>query len=328
MESIEIDVAENVKQDLYNNSSYNQLECHHKIPFSLIPHYSTSRFDEDSMVSWLQLTGLKTLKKFYFPAALVSLDKQHLSEPLNTFPWSSNGLASGITRLDAILSGLYEVIERDAWTCWEYFSRIHSFPLYSTELSTIRIDSTQNIINQIKRAGMDLIINPLQTDIGIPVYRCLLLNSSDQAGAISLGFGCHHNNEIAINRAITEAAQARAVYISGARDDIVIHSIMKSDEFDSEKFKENFIPEKFKSECAEILDPEFAVEDLIKRFDTLGMHEPIIFDFEDPGPFAVVRVICPSLAPSGGRKGHAHSNHPRIKGFEPRITGVGFLFVK
>jgi len=38
--------------------------------------------------------------------------------------------------------------------------------------------------------------------------------------AAMFGFGCHVNPSIALTRAITEAAQARLAYISGARDDL------------------------------------------------------------------------------------------------------------
>ncbi len=38
--------------------------------------------------------------------------------------------------------------------------------------------------------------------------------------APELGFGCHADRDVALSRALTEAAQARLTVISGARDDI------------------------------------------------------------------------------------------------------------
>jgi len=326
MESIEIDVAEKGTNCDYFNSCYNDLPGDQLISFESIPSYIYSCFTRQSLVTWMQPVGIHSGRKFCYPASLVSLDKSFILEPLNTFPWSSNGLASGLTHDDAILSGLYEVIERDAWSCWEYIHRTRSVPFSSIITETIHFASTNELIRKIKDASFDIIINPLMTDLGLPVYRCLLLNSSDQAGAISLGFGCHHSSEVALNRAITEAAQARAVYISGARDDIVLNSILKSDNFCIDDFKKLFIPSVFEdSECS-MPTNQSPIGDILERVSQLGMHEPLVYTFKNSEPFSVVRILSPSMAPSGGRKGLSLSKHPRITTFKPNLKGLSALF--
>lgn len=84
---------------------------------------------------------------------------------MSIFPWSSNSLASGLTIEDAVLSGLYEVIERDAWSCWEHQHRLYGMPFSALVEDTIPFSSTKNLIEKIKTAGLDLIINPLETDL-------------------------------------------------------------------------------------------------------------------------------------------------------------------
>jgi len=326
MESIEIDVAENIPESEYFNCSYKELPIEDQLPFDIIPSYIYSLFTKDSRVSWMRTYGISSNRTYCYPASLISLDKTFICEPLNTFPWSSNGLASGLTHEDAVLSGLYEVIERDAWSCWEHTHRRRNIPFSSLITDTINISSTKRLIAMIRDSSLDVILNPLMTDIGIPVYRCLLLNSSDQAGAISLGFGCHHIAEVALNRAITEAAQARAVYISGARDDIVLNSIMKSDQLDIESYKSLFIPAVFEDENACIQPGQSAKDNIINRIMELGMHEPLVYTFSNSAPFAVVRVVSPSMAPSGGRKGLSLSKHPRIFTYKPVLKGISSLF--
>lgn len=327
MESIEIDVAERVDPAEYFNSSYITLDRDQRLPFKYIPSYVNSCFDKRSVVTWMRVRGLRSNQTFCYPASLVSLDKSYLSEPMNTFPWSSNGLASGLTVEDAILSGLYEVIERDAWSCWEHQHRMYGIPFSALVEDTIPFSSTTKLIEQIKSASLDLIINPLETDLGLPVYRCLLLNANDPAGAISLGFGCHHRDEIALNRAITEAAQARAVYISGTRDDIVTHSLMKSDNLDISLYKSHFLPVAFESTATHVENVDAALPHLMQVFENLGMHEPLVYTFKNSEPFSVVRVICPSLAPSGARKGLPVSLHPRYTQFKPMPKGISALFL-
>lgn len=327
MESIEIDVAERVDNLVTLVGCFNELPQSSRVPFELIPYYSRSHFNPYSTATWVPTKGIATGKSFYYPAALISLNKSCLKEPLNTFPWSSNGLASGLTHDDAVLSGLYEVIERDAWSCWEFFASRKNYPLPYVVDETVPFPSTRNLISRIRSAGLDLILNPLPTEFSVPAFRCLLLNSYDHAGAISLGFGCHHSDEIALNRAITEAVQARAVYISGARDDIVAHSILSSNAFDISCFKANFIPEPFFPAGNPTMSADIAISTIIESFASHDLHEPLVYTFDDPGPFTVVRVVCPSLTPSGGRKGHAPTSHPRYKQFSPPINGIGNLFL-
>ena len=327
MESIEIDVAERVDLAEYFNASYNTLDRNQRLPFEYIPSYVNSCFDKQSVVTWMSLRGLQSNQPLYYPASLVSLDSSYLSEPMSTFPWSSNGLASGLTVEDAVLSGLYEVIERDAWSCWEHQHRLYGIPFSAVVEDTIPFSSTKKLIEQIKSAGLDLIINPLETDLGLPVYRCLLLNANDPAGAISLGFGCHHRDEIALNRAITEAAQARAVYISGSRDDIVSHSLMKSENLDIDQYKTHFLPVPFEATSTSIDNVDTALPHLLQVFEHLGMHEPLVYIFKNSEPFSVVRVICPSLAPCSVRKGLPFSMHPRYSQFKPKPKGISALFL-
>lgn len=326
MESIEIDVAEKGLTCEHLNTCYNELPSDQVVPFEFIPSYIYSYFTERSIVTWMTTIGIHSQNKFFYPASLISMDKSFIHEPISTFPWSSNGLASGLTHEDAVLSGLYEVIERDAWSCWEYIHRTKNIPFTSIVTDTIEFHSTTQLISRIKEASLDIIINPLMTDLAIPVYRCLLLNSADQAGAISLGFGCHHSAEVALNRAITEAAQARAVYISGARDDIVLNSIMKSESLNIENYKNLFIPSVFEDAHCTIPSNLSPTRDILDKMTCLGMHEPLVYTFKNSEPFSVVRVLSPSMAPTGGRKGLSLSRHPRISSFKPNLNGLSVLF--
>ena len=326
MESVEIDVAERVEPSEYIHRAYKDIEEENRLSYRLIPSYKQSHFNHDMVVTWMLMEGYKTKKKFMYPACLVSLDKTLLREPINTFPWSSNGLASGMTFEDAFLSGLYEVIERDAWSCWEYFNRVNNIPFKALCEDSIVYKSTNKLIDKIKSAGLDLVINPLETELQIPVYRCLLLNSYDHAGGVSLGFGCHHNSEVALNRAITEAVQARAVYISGARDDIVVNSILKSQNLDIEDYKSNFIPSVHKEYNNTVGSTGDAIMSILDKLRFLDHHEPLVYRFKNDDPFVVVRVVAPSLAPSGARKGLPMSRHPRISSFNPELDSLSNLF--
>jgi len=63
--------------------------------------------------------------------------------------------------------------------------------------------------------------------------------SGNVAGTFA-GFGCHLNAEIAAIRAITETAQARCCYISGARDDLFRRQFLLMKRMDQHKLDAMF----------------------------------------------------------------------------------------
>ena len=55
----------------------------------------------------------------------------------------------------------------------------------------------------------------------MPAYRCTIVDGGPQ-GRLGpfLGVGCHLSPEVALARALTEAAQSRLTFIAGSRDDM------------------------------------------------------------------------------------------------------------
>ena len=79
-------------------------------------------------------------------------------------------------------------------------------------------------MERFERARMDVGIWDVTSDIGVPVFQCVIagreagLGDGDLFDA-ELGSGCHPDPEVALLRALTEAAQARTTFIAGSRDD-------------------------------------------------------------------------------------------------------------
>jgi ribosomal protein S12 methylthiotransferase accessory factor len=136
------------------------------------------------------------------------------------FVASTNGLASGNAFLEALVAALYEVIERDANTCHYVVRRNADYMPSSIPLDRIPYQSVQELCARVPRAGMDLRIFDLTMDVDVPVMRVDLLDVSDARLGSAVGLGCHLDPEVAMLRAITEAAQMRGIIIAGARDDM------------------------------------------------------------------------------------------------------------
>jgi ribosomal protein S12 methylthiotransferase accessory factor len=128
-------------------------------------------------------------------------------------------LASGNTREEALLHAILEVIERDAVTLWRlgpdaWGSRTAIRP------ETVDDPGCRWLLDRFARAGIDVALFDATSDLGIPTCVCMIDDPTGTTGSAELGFGAHMAPEVALARALTEAAQARATYIAGAREDI------------------------------------------------------------------------------------------------------------
>lgn len=130
------------------------------------------------------------------------------------FGWSSNGLASGNSIEEATLHALLEVLERDALA-----------------MNTVRDDSQwlppfelpkpfRSSAEEWRRMGIQLSVRLVPSAVGLPCFRALLHDAGVDAIGLAEGSGLHFDRDIALARAICEAAQSRLSHIHGGRDDI------------------------------------------------------------------------------------------------------------
>ena len=78
-----------------------------------------------------------------------------------------------------------------------------------------------HLLDHFADAGLAVDMWDMTSDVGIPVYYCSI-KETNPFGAIQTfgGSGCHLSKEIALSRALTEAAQSRLTFIAGSRDDL------------------------------------------------------------------------------------------------------------
>ena len=117
---------------------------------------------------------------------------------------TSNGAAAHTNLFDAILNGLYEVTERDAFLIM-WLNKL-SMPIL--DISNCDIDpSFKELIKSITSQGMEVKIIDLTNDIEIPVFMAACYANSttnDKYPGLIVGLGCHINPKIAIQKAIFE----------------------------------------------------------------------------------------------------------------------------
>lgn len=173
-------------------------------------------------IAWIEGYELATGQSTWVPFEAVNVNFVFQAEHTPYFVQSTNGLASGNQFCEAVLHGLCEVIERDAWTLWETLSA-PAKKERQIDLSTVKCATLKRTMAVLEEAGLAVAAWDITSDIEIPVYHAVILENPDSPHwrpiVTSAGHGAHLVPEIALSRAVNEAIQSRLTVISGSRDD-------------------------------------------------------------------------------------------------------------
>lgn len=165
-------------------------------------------------VAWVKGYDLQEEEDIYVPASAVFHPyNSRLDLPL--FRTNTNGLASGNALEEAILHGICEVVERDAWSICESRRRLRAdiVPPKGDKLIS-------GMMQRFTSQGIEVHLKDLTSDIGFPTFAAAADDVRLQdAALLCLGMGTHLNPRITLIRALTEVAQSRLTQIHGARED-------------------------------------------------------------------------------------------------------------
>lgn len=169
-------------------------------------------------LEWNLATDIISNKDYYVPSNAVFHPYTHDNDIQSFFKSNTNGLASGNILEEAILHGMFEVIERDAWSIFELTHKNYS----QINLDTIESELINNTIEKFESNGIKIKLMDFTADIKVPTIAASADDTvTKDAGLLTLGMGTHLDPEIAVLRALTEVAQSRATQINGAREDTV-----------------------------------------------------------------------------------------------------------
>ncbi|NNJ76784.1 MAG: YcaO-like family protein [Anderseniella sp.] len=224
MEAAETAIAEVTPKDLVKLSAREARNRGFQVvDLDRIARCHPHRLNEDDKISWIEALNMISGERFLVPWSLVGLDHR-LSPPNfnNSFYVTSDGLASGNSRGEAVFHGICELIERDALASWQFAGddEIRRSQLTVTGDEDPRLPV---ILEAISASNSSLRVYEMRTDTGIPCVMAILGATSRQSAAATSatcgGCGCHPSFGHAIVKAVTEAAQARLALVAGARDD-------------------------------------------------------------------------------------------------------------
>lgn len=305
MEAIELYHAETISLPL-KQGSYEELRYTHSlVQVWRIPQGHSTHFDRYKPLYWVEGYDILNETPKWVPFELVHTNYTRpviSGEP--SFVMTTNGLASGNHILEAIVHGINEVVERDATTLWRHLNQDKRLETL-VNLDTVEHEACRWLIKKLDDAGIDVYAWDQPTDIGLPTFRCEIHQREQNPfhkRTRSAGFGTHLTREVALIRAITEAAQSRLTIISGARDDITYMdyetpNLSRHDREYIDKIT-NSTP-RLDFEQLNNYSHQTFNEDIQKQLELLkavGINEVVVVDLTRPEfNIPVVRVIIPGL---------------------------------
>jgi YcaO-like protein with predicted kinase domain len=223
MEAIENFHAERIRAPLVLASWEEMCERGAIIDISRLPRAAGGAFDPKVRILWIQGHEALGRRAVWLPFEVVHTDYTvPLPAMSGAFLMSDSGVASGNHPLEATSHAICELVERDAVTLW-YFASESQRSTGRIDLDTVEDPACRATLELFARAEVRVAAWEVTSDVGIPTFVCTIVDASPSPWRPLLpatGTGCHPCREVALSRAMTEAAQTRLTAIASSRDDI------------------------------------------------------------------------------------------------------------
>jgi ribosomal protein S12 methylthiotransferase accessory factor len=169
------------------------------------PAFPFRPFTETSRIQWIEGFRLPGGEPALLPAQLVFLNDSYGAEELRIGLSTSNGLACRVTLDEAVLSGLFEVVERDAFMiAW---SNRLSLPRLSWE----RDDELLAFeARYLAPTGLGYAAVDLSAFWGIPAALGVVRGAVNSAAALGVGARAASTVQQAVQKALDEACRVQA----------------------------------------------------------------------------------------------------------------------
>lgn len=169
------------------------------------------RFTPDLPIDWVWAKSLISGECKLIPAFMTFLGGTKFKGQFISN--GSSGLAAGATLDDAILQGMLEVIEHDAWM----IGQANRFALPQIDHNTSENEKLKEYIYRINAMGYKVITRDYTNDLGISVFRTWIVNPNNYTHYAISGVGASNIPELALERSVTEAIQSADIVMSSSK---------------------------------------------------------------------------------------------------------------
>jgi YcaO-like protein with predicted kinase domain len=252
----------------------------------------------DEPLAWLAAKNLYDGKTYYIPHVFSHLNMATYDPAFAYFKVSTNGIAAGNVFDEAVCHALYEVIERDSLTRWQ-----HTTPLQKkgVQVNLATVDGhCQAILAQYAEAGVGVKVWEVTSSIRLPAYQCAIFDKeSVRSLGVFTGSGAHINRDIALSRALTEAAQSRLTLISGNRDDLYPDFYQRHKGSAQQVDEETMVGVKDFADCCQpVCGDAFKhhIDYVMEELKGAGLTHVLLVDYSKPQiGVPVVQVFIPGM---------------------------------
>lgn len=188
----EYDVLSPSKFPLYTEQQYSEVDFPYK------------KFDNDAYIGWTEIREISTNKGYLVPASMVYLPYTIDSQEDLIYHCVSTGLSCSTSLKEAILKGIYEVMERDMFSI-TWFNKI-SFPLFDIN-SDLEIKKLYDEVYKIQNCNYNLICS--QNELGITTVIGAL---EDSKGGVIVAAATRASQKEAVKKTLLELSQGRIAW--------------------------------------------------------------------------------------------------------------------
>lgn len=174
--------------------------------YSQLPY---AQYSEETELRWIRGRSLIHGDTVWLPAIAVFMEYQVHSPQEFLAPVTSNGLAAGPTLADAVLSAIYEVIERDALL----ITWLNRIPGRRHDAFTHPDPDVRDLARSYRRRGVELALYELQTDHPVAVVMGIAFQRGGYGGPhATVGMGANLDPSAAARAAALEVGQVRPAF--------------------------------------------------------------------------------------------------------------------
>lgn len=181
-----------------------------------IDRFERFRYDAETQLYWSGCTELLSNTRHLIPAQLAQYPFRTLvpDEPVLN-PLTSNGMAGHFSRTTAILAGLKELIQRDAFLIY-WLNMLTPSRINVTSVADMRF---QKLLDYARAYRTELHFLDLRTDLPVPTTVCIAVARTQDGPVITVGAGNGATALEALERAYFEAIPALSLAASPPRVD-------------------------------------------------------------------------------------------------------------
>ena len=255
-----------------------------------------SNYQHDKEIDWIWGHDLSKDEEILVPACAV----YHPFHQDDAFLFSThtNGIAAGNTYEEAIIHGLAELIERDAWSIARYTHNFNDALFLEDEPGNRFII---NVLERFEKAEIEIVTKDLTTDLDVPVVAAFSRDLVYREMFPIDGFGAHLDPRVAMVRSLLEIATTRALFLQkygleGLCETSPLYLQQGEGCEDDPRFyahHQKSLRELDRGYSDDILQD---VRTMIARLSARGLHRVIAVDlWRDDIGMPTVRMIVPGL---------------------------------